>query len=31
MALTALDRISLAPGPKSELVAIARFVTERDS
>jgi geranylgeranyl diphosphate synthase type I len=31
MALTALDRISLVPGPKSELVAIARFVTERDS
>ncbi len=31
MALAALDRVSLAPGPKSELVAIAKFVTERDS
>jgi geranylgeranyl diphosphate synthase type I len=30
MALTALDRVPLAPGPKVELVAIARFVTERD-
>ena len=31
MALAALDRVLLVPGPKSELVAIARFVTERDS
>jgi geranylgeranyl diphosphate synthase, type I len=30
MALAALERVSLIPGPKSELVAIARFVTERD-
>jgi geranylgeranyl diphosphate synthase type I len=30
MALSALDRVSLVPGPKSELVAIAQFVTERD-
>jgi geranylgeranyl diphosphate synthase, type I len=30
MALAALERVSLVPGPKSELVAIARFVTERD-
>jgi geranylgeranyl diphosphate synthase type I len=31
MALAALDRVPLSPGPKSELVAIAKFVTERDS
>jgi geranylgeranyl diphosphate synthase type I len=31
MALAALDRVPLAPGPKGELVAIAKFVTERDS
>jgi geranylgeranyl diphosphate synthase type I len=30
LALAALDRVSLVEGPKSELVAIARFVTERD-
>ena len=30
-ALAALDRVPLAPAPKSELVAIAKFVTERDS
>ena len=30
LAVTALDRVSLVPGPKSDLVAIARFVTERD-
>ncbi len=30
LALAALDRVSLVPGPKSDLVAIARFVTERD-
>ena len=30
LALSALDRVSLVPGPKSDLVAIARFVTERD-
>jgi geranylgeranyl diphosphate synthase type I len=29
-ALAALDRVRLADGPKSELVAIAKFVTERD-
>lgn len=29
-ALAALDRVSLASGPKSDLVALARFVTERD-
>jgi geranylgeranyl diphosphate synthase type I len=29
-ALAALDRVPLAEGPKGELVAIARFVTERD-
>jgi geranylgeranyl diphosphate synthase, type I len=29
-ALGALDQAHLVPGPKSELVAIARFVTERD-
>jgi geranylgeranyl diphosphate synthase, type I len=30
LALAALDRVPLVPGPKGELVAIARFVTERD-
>ena len=30
LALAALDRVPLVPGPKSDLVAIARFVTERD-
>ena len=30
LALAALDRVSLVPGPRSDLVAIARFVTERD-
>jgi geranylgeranyl diphosphate synthase type I len=30
LAVTALDRVSLVPGPKGDLVAIARFVTERD-
>jgi geranylgeranyl diphosphate synthase type I len=30
LALTALDKVPLVEGPKSELVAIARFVTERD-
>jgi geranylgeranyl diphosphate synthase, type I len=30
-ALAALDRVSLAPLPKRELVAIAKFVTERDN
>jgi geranylgeranyl diphosphate synthase type I len=30
LALAALDRVPLEAGPKSELVAIARFVTERD-
>jgi geranylgeranyl diphosphate synthase type I len=30
MALVALNRVPLAAGPKSELVALARFVTERD-
>jgi geranylgeranyl pyrophosphate synthase len=29
-ALGALDRVPLEPGPKAELVAIAKFVTERD-
>ena len=29
-ALAALDRVRLVPEPKSELVAIAKFVTERD-
>jgi geranylgeranyl diphosphate synthase type I len=29
-ALAALDRVALVAGPKSDLVAIARFVTERD-
>jgi geranylgeranyl diphosphate synthase type I len=29
-ALAALDRVPLASGPKSDLVALARFVTERD-
>jgi geranylgeranyl diphosphate synthase type I len=29
-ALAALDRVRLVAGPKSELVAIAKFVTERD-
>jgi geranylgeranyl diphosphate synthase type I len=29
-ALAALDRVPLVPGPKRELVAIAKFVTERD-
>ena len=29
-ALDALDRVPLVPGPKRELAAIARFVTERD-
>jgi geranylgeranyl diphosphate synthase type I len=30
LALAALDRVSLAPGPKHELTALAHFVTERD-
>jgi geranylgeranyl diphosphate synthase, type I len=30
LALAALDAVPLVEGPKSELVAIARFVTERD-
>jgi geranylgeranyl diphosphate synthase, type I len=30
LALAALDTVPLVEGPKSELVAIARFVTERD-
>jgi geranylgeranyl diphosphate synthase type I len=30
MALAALERVELVPGPKSELVAIAQFATERD-
>jgi geranylgeranyl diphosphate synthase, type I len=30
LALAALERVPLVPGPKRELVAIARFVTERD-
>jgi geranylgeranyl diphosphate synthase type I len=30
LALAALDGVPLVEGPKSELVAIARFVTERD-
>jgi geranylgeranyl diphosphate synthase type I len=29
-ALAALDRVPLASGPKSDLVALARFVTQRD-
>jgi geranylgeranyl diphosphate synthase, type I len=29
-ALAALDRVRLVAGPKAELVAIAKFVTERD-
>ena len=29
-AVAALDRVPLVPGPKSDLLAIARFVTERD-
>ena len=29
-ALAALDRVPVAPGPRSELAAIARYVTERD-
>ncbi len=29
-ALAALDRVPLASGPKNELVALARFVTDRD-
>ncbi len=29
-ALAALDRVPLVSGPKSDLVALARFVTERD-
>ncbi len=29
-ALVSLERVPLAPGPRSELAAIARFVTERD-
>jgi geranylgeranyl diphosphate synthase, type I len=30
LALTALDRVPLVPGPKLELIALAHFVTERD-
>ncbi|HEY3845422.1 MAG TPA: polyprenyl synthetase family protein [Acidimicrobiales bacterium] len=30
LALAALDRVTLVPGPKHELVALAHFVTERD-
>jgi geranylgeranyl diphosphate synthase, type I len=30
LAVAALDRVPLVPGPKSDLLAIARFVTERD-
>jgi geranylgeranyl diphosphate synthase, type I len=30
LALAALERVPLVPGPKSELVALAHFVTERD-
>jgi geranylgeranyl diphosphate synthase, type I len=30
LALAALDRVPLVPGPKRELVALAHFVTERD-
>jgi geranylgeranyl diphosphate synthase, type I len=30
LALAALDRVPLVPGPKNDLVAIARFVAERD-
>ncbi len=29
-ALASLDRVDLLPGPRAQLVAIARFVTERD-
>jgi geranylgeranyl diphosphate synthase type I len=29
-AVAALDRVPLVPGPKGDLLAIARFVTERD-
>jgi len=29
-AVAALERVALVPGPKSDLLAIARFVTERD-
>jgi len=30
LSLACLDRVSLEPGPKSELIAIARYVTARD-
>ena len=30
LALAALDRVVLVSGPKNDLVAIARFVAERD-